>query len=94
MGLGRFCDAGLVALPGGGAEHGVDLQLVESVCAVCRAATSARGGDQPATAAQCDWAGSAARWPDDGGADQHACGGRASAAALDRREPVFERIAQ
>src|ERR1051325_1401759 len=92
MGLGRVCDKGLVALPSGGAPRGADLQLVESVCALRGAAAPARGGDQPAAVAQCDWSGSAARRPDDGGVDQHPCGGRTRAAVADRAELVFERV--
>lgn len=50
-GWGGFMTKDKAALPGGGAQRGADLQLVEPLRAVRRTATSARSGDEPAAVA-------------------------------------------
>ena len=49
----RVYDEGQITLPSGGTERGIDLQLVESVCAVRRAGASARSGDEPTAVVEC-----------------------------------------
>src|ERR1035437_3305548 len=94
MGLGRICDAGLAALPGGRAQRSAELQLVEPLCALRPTAAAPRSRDPSPIAAGGRGAGNQPRRSDHGGVDQHSWRGQASAAVMDRSEPLSERIAQ
>jgi hypothetical protein len=87
----RVHDEGPVALPGGGAKRGVDLQLVEFVCALRGAGAAARSGDEPSAVVVRRGPGGGERAAIHPAPDEHARtrGGRTKAAH--RPEPVPER---
>ena len=94
MGLGRLHHEGSAALPDRGPERGADLQLVEFVRALRRAGAAARSAHEPSAAPVRSGPDGGKRTATELAADQHARPSRASPAALDGREPVFERTGE
>ena len=92
MGLGRVHHPRSAALPGGGAQCGVGLQLVEPVRAVRRTGTPPGSGDQPALVVVRRGPAGRKRPAAHPAADQHTCRSRAGAGAADKLELVLERV--